>query len=258
MKKLLSLILSLVMLLTTLATTTTFAAGTGSITINGSSTVSVNGKTFKAYKILNATLAASDNTPAYSVPSEMASFYTNHFPTIKQAVTEGTLTEGTAAYDRAVASAIKALESDASAMEAFAKAALAAAKTANIAPETATGAGDIVEFTNIPYGYYVIEDTHTPSGNDAVSAVMINTTTPDAVIELKAVVPTLDKTVDETKVNEAFIGDTLNFKLTSTVPDMTGYNQYSFVVTDTMSKGITFKNDVAIKLGTTRLTKDTH
>ena len=84
-KKLASLLLALVMIFA--MATTAFAAGTtstGSITINRSNTVSVEGKTFNAYKILDLELVGDDGY-VYTVPDELKSFYANYFSIVQNA-----------------------------------------------------------------------------------------------------------------------------------------------------------------------------
>ena len=50
---------------------------------------------------------------------------------------------------------------------------------------------------------------------------------------------------DEKKARDFAIGDTVTYQLTSKVPDMTGYNSYTFKFTDTLSKGLlSLVNDV--------------
>lgn len=53
------------------------------------------------------------------------------------------------------------------------------------------------------------------------------------------------------------MGDAVPFKLTSAVPYMDGYEKYFFVMTDTLSDGLTFNDDVVVKLDGTVLTKGT-
>lgn len=100
------------------------------------------------------------------------------------------------------------------------------------------------------YGYYFVKDTITtsPVVDGAVSKFMlkvVNETT-GITISTKAAVPTLDKDIVETsgdvKQNQASVGDTITFKLTSSVPDLRnkGYNKYCFVMNDTLSKGLTY------------------
>lgn len=258
-KKIASLLLALVMVfamtLTAFAaeaTPTTGSDATGSITINDSSTVSVAGKTFNAYKILDVKLVGN-NRFVYTVPTELKSFYTERYG----------LTGDEGDFDAQVVEKINA-ETD---MFAFAKAALAAAKTANITPGTATAGKNVTSVTigNLPLGYYVVEDVGTAT---PISALMLDTTKPNVDITIKADQPSIDKKIDgnkdtddnttgDVKNNNAAVGDTVPYKVTSKVPDMTGYTKYYFVVNDTLSKGLDFNEDVAITVGTKTLVKDT-
>lgn len=50
--------------------------------------------------------------------------------------------------------------------------------------------------------------------------------------------------------NNVAIGDTVNYKITSKVPDMSNYEQYYFIVNDTLSKGLSYTD------GTLKITID--
>lgn len=53
--------------------------------------------------------------------------------------------------------------------------------------------------------------------------------------------------IDETsggKGSSAAVGDTVTFEITSAVPDMSQYDEYTFIVTDTLSKGLSLLNSV--------------
>ncbi len=255
-KKLASLTLALVMILA--LSVPAFAAegentpaANGSITINSTATVSVAGRTFNAYKILDV----KDYTPAanegetgavvYTVPEEMKSFYNTRYTL---AGTEGD-------YDAQVAQKIAA-ETD---MFAFAADALQAAKDAGVQPGTATAGADATSVTinSLPLGYYVVEDTGTEK---PVSSLILDTTNLDPSVEIKADQPKLDKTIvesgEDVKNNNAAVGDTVNFKLTSKVPDMTGYSKYYFVVTDTLSKGLTYDETTGVTITFTKTADD--
>ncbi len=54
------------------------------------------------------------------------------------------------------------------------------------------------------------------------------------------------KTDDKT-VN---VGDTINYTLTMKVPDTTGYDSYVYKITDEMTKGLKFNNDIKVTVGT--------
>ena len=59
---------------------------------------------------------------------------------------------------------------------------------------------------------------------------------------------------DEKKAEDFGIGDTVTYQLTSKVPDMTGYNSYTFKFSDTLSKGLDLKEVLSVKVGDTTLT----
>lgn len=58
---------------------------------------------------------------------------------------------------------------------------------------------------------------------------------------------------DKKKAGNFGIGDTVTYQLTSKVPDMTGYNSYTFKFTDTLSKGLDLKAILSVKVGNTEL-----
>lgn len=250
-KKIASLFLALVVMLS--FSVTAFAAGaTGSITIQSNTDVSVEGKTFRAYKILDVKSYTSDSV-VYTVPEALKEFYKTRY----------SLNGNEGDFDAQVVGKIKE-ESD---LFAFAAAALAAAKAANVAPGTATaGEGATsVTISELPLGYYVVEDAGAAT---PISALILDTTNPDVTLEIKADQPGIEKKIDgETDTddtteglvdyNNAAIGDKVPYVLTTRVPDMTGYTKYYFVVNDTLSKGLSFNGDVTITLGDTTLKKDT-
>lgn len=121
--------------------------------------------------------------------------------------------------------------------------------------------------SDVADGYYFIKDADNSlddAGANAYTKFMLQVVA-DVTVDAKADVPTINKTTGDPvnlKVvdltgNNASIGDKIPYKVTSAVPNMDGYEKYFFVVTDTMAKGLTFNNDVAIKIGDKTLTKDT-
>ena len=254
MKKIASILLVLMLVLTMAAPALADGGtNTGSITINNAGNVSVAGKTFDAYKILDVEIIDEDSDTGYvyTVPEDLKNFYAERY----------SLTNNTSDFDYEVAVKINA-ETD---IFAFATAALAAAKAANITPGTAAAADNATSVTinNLPLGYYVIEDVGTAK---PISALMLQTVG-DVTIMLKADKPSIEKKIDGVKdtdgsttgsvdANNAAIGDKVPYTVTSKVPDMTGYTKYYFVVTDTLSDGLTFNNDVVVKIGEETLTEN--
>ena len=120
-------------------------------------------------------------------------------------------------------------------------------------------------------GYYFVKEEEMEeqdAANNAYTKFMLQVVGNTAA-KAKAEVPVLEKVIDgandtdlstagDTAYNNAAMGDRVLFKLTSKVPAMDGYEKYYFVVTDTLSPGLTFNNDVTVKIGDTPLTKDTH
>lgn len=76
------------------------------------------------------------------------------------------------------------------------------------------------------------------------------------VIDVKVGVPTVEKKIVQNAGNNeklvdadsAGIGGKVDFRVSATVPDLSGYTAYTFKITDTLSKGLTFNNDVVVKI----------
>lgn len=49
----------------------------------------------------------------------------------------------------------------------------------------------------------------------------------------------------------ADVGETVHYTITGKVPDTTGFTSYTYLITDTMSEGLTFKKDVKVTVGGT-------
>ncbi len=227
---------------------------TGSILVKDNESVLASQKTFAAYKILDLTIATDENGAIksydYTVPANMADFYATRYGLDKAA----------SEFSAQVADKIRE-END---IYTFVKAVLA-----SVTPEAFTGAAveNGYKFSNLPLGYYVIQDTTTEGDYiKPVSALILDTATPNVEIEVKADKPEIDKVIDDDNnldttddrvdANEAAIGDTITYVLTSQVPDMVGYTKYFFIMRDQMSKGLTYADNMQITVGNKVLTAD--
>ena len=85
-------------------------------------------------------------------------------------------------------------------------------------------------------------------GSDTISRYMV-TVSGLTIVEPKTVTPTIDKDIVDKDDNQAFsnsdgkadtaaIGDIIEFEITGTVPNTTGYKYYYYNVNDKMSKGL--------------------
>ncbi len=224
-KRLASLILALVMVLS--LATTAFAAGTtGTITISNA----IAGQTYNAYKMFDLESQSGD---AYSY-------------TVEEAWKD--FTTGTGAAYVTVTDGYVQLK-DGIDMAAFAKAAKAYATSKGIQPAGSATAGAGAASVTIPdldLGYYLVDTTlGTVCG-------LTNTNNTFTAVE-KNQAPESDKKVQEdsdsswgTK-NDADIGQKVEYK--STIEVKAGAINYKF--RDTMTDGLTFNNDVVVKIGDT-------
>ncbi|MCR4795436.1 MAG: isopeptide-forming domain-containing fimbrial protein [Ruminococcus sp.] len=111
--------------------------------------------------------------------------------------------------------------------------------------------------SSLEHGWYLVLDESTLGSNTSdvkVRSANILKFTGDTTINSKHSLPTLNKVIidgGDKEVNTASIGDTVTYEIRTTVPDMTGYDKYFFVVDDTLSKGLTYDNNLTISYGST-------
>lgn len=245
MKKLFALLLAVVMMMG-LSVTAFAAKGTndnsGKITINNA----VVGQTYNIYQILVLesydTEAGNDGAYAYKAASAWESWLETQ--TTYVSVDEQGYVTWTGGEDDATVAA-------------FAKAALAYAQelvdtnedgtpdTPRIsATDLAQASGTTVEFTGLNLGYYLVDSS-------LGALCSLDTTDSEVVIAEKNETPEIDKeVVSDPDVNEPSVGDSVNFKITVTAQK----GAQNYVVHDTMSDGLTFNNDVVVKVGVATLT----
>ena len=154
---------------------------------------------------------------------------------------------------------------DAQAVSDFAKkaAAWAAVSSHNISATNSakvSAGSKTATVDKLAYGYYLVvpnpkgstDQTNPFRGTDAM---LVNVNSGKLVeMELKTVYPTVDKKVEDNANHaSASVGDTLDFTLTSKVPDISEYTQgYQFSFVDTLSKGLTFnESSVVVKINGT-------
>lgn len=240
-KRTLALLLAVVLVLA--LSVGAFAAENYSITVTNTNTsVSISGNTYRAYKIFDATY--SGDHVAYTVSKEFEGF-----------TYEGKSGDNLIAY---LGDSTNSVDFDA-----FAKAALAHA-VANSIPAAgsveATAETATIELS--APGYYLVAGTATaPDKQTVTAACSLTTAKPTATVNPKVDAPSIGKKIvednGEVAANTANIGDSVNYKITSSVPNMQSYEKYYFVMEDTLSKGLTFNDDLAITIGSKTLVKDT-
>ena len=115
------------------------------------------------------------------------------------------------------------------------------------------------KINDLTYGFYLM----VPTGEHPSVVFSLSTVVTNATIENKSQYPTPVKQVrdlnDETTFksnNVAAIGDIVEFKITGEVPEMTSYDQYRFVITDTMPNFTYVRGSAKLKIGEDEITSD--
>ncbi len=251
MKKKLKRLCSLMVVFTLVlaAAAPAFAAQTGTITLH-TGDQNVDTVTFKAYRLMDATATADGAHAAYTVNQEFKKFFT------EKANTSAGATADEKAYDY-LNKNVKTEEFK-TALESYIK-----TNATTVTDTEGVKSGKDVTFDNLPYGYYAIIPTSTAVGSQTLSPSFVTLSGAQARANLKGLTPGADKKVVESEGSkewgDAAIGQTVKFEVTSMVPDMTGFNQYTFKLVDTMSKGLTVDEatlNPTVKFGDKTLTKD--
>ena len=233
MKKLFAVLMSIVLVFA--MGTVALAADAGTITI----TNAVDGADYEIYKMLDfAPSNAAGDKGIYTIVSGWEDFFaaapaTDYFTVVSNGdQTTVTLKDGVDAVDQTLA-----------------KAAIKYAEDNSIAATaTQSASGETVEFTGLALGYYAID---TSLG----TLCALTNTNSDFTATEKNEKPDIDKLVQEDsemnnadegwgKVNDADIDQQVNYKSTVTV----GLGATNYVMHDTMEAGLTFNNDVVVKL----------
>lgn len=248
-KKLASMLLAMVMVLgmtmTTFAQTKALApadADNATITIKNPA----KGETYSLHKLFDATVSGDNIAYQGEVPEALEDFFAadaNGYISPTDAIAEkdadGKIT-GTKMTDE-----LKA------ALEAWAKTNKA------IIEDISNGEGNL-EFTGLPYGYYVVTTTHVSDPDDegtAKAAITVTSTQPNADIYDKNVnTPTVVKEVEKESYS---IGDTVKytgtFDTTNYIADNAGNSKQvvDYVIQDTLPEYLTNVKVTKITIGAT-------
>lgn len=110
--------------------------------------------------------------------------------------------------------------------------------------------------SNLSAGYYFVKDSNEIAEGEIATKFLVEVVG-NANVTVKAQAPTIDKKIvdnGDTNHTSANIGDKVEFKLTAKVPDMANFDTYTFTISDTLSKGLTFDaSSVAVNIGSTTL-----
>lgn len=218
MKRIFTLILALMMVLA--LSVTAFAAGPYTITINNSAA----GHTYEAYQIFAGDLETANGK------------------TVLTNITwgSGVTTQGQAALGDAAAKAESlTTEEDA---RAFAKAVVPYLTN----PSVSTAGDGTYTIANLDSGYYLVKDKdNTLTNADDFYTAYLMKVVGNVTAAPKGDKPTLNKQIKHNEngewgvVGDNQIGDTVEFRTITKVPNTSGYTKYDYIIHDTMSAGLT-------------------
>ena len=231
MRKLFTVLLALAMTLA--LAVSAFAADTGSITITNPQ----GDHTYTAYKIFDVTY--SGNNYSYTISDTDAAFSTvKAYADVTANGLNLTAVANTNKYNVSIGAG-------------FSAASFAQHLKTNVASlgtgAPFTKAGDTMKASGLALGYYFVSGT---SGTVCELA-----TAKDIQIRDKNEVPQIEKSVDDAD-RTVEIGQKLTYTITGKVPSTTGYTEFTYQVTDTMTEGLTFNEDVKVTIGDTDVTAD--
>lgn len=226
MKKLISLILALVMVMglavTASAQDVTYSGentGNGTITV----TNAAKGVTYTIYKLFDATVSEDGKAINYtgSIPTELESYF---------------------AKDAAGNITAKDAAKNGSEMSDNLRAALKAWAGSATSLLGAEADGSQLCFKNLPYGYYVVTTTQ---GQTAIS---VNSTNPTAeIIDKNTTTPQLTKAVNGTTFS---IGDTITYTLTFTTANYDGETKITrYSIEDTLPEWLSDVTVTKVTIG---------
>lgn len=240
MKKVMALLLSLVMVLAMSIATFATEGSTGSsttyiITIDDSR----SGHTYEAYQIFAGDLSANED----------GSKILSNIVWGKGVTENGKTTLGDAAA--------KAKDLTTLNVVAFTKSVAEYLDSANKTESTFKGTNYII--SGLAAGYYLVKDKDNSLKNeDDYYTAYIMQVVGNVTATPKGDKPTLDKQIKHNETNnwevvgDNQIGDTVEFRTITTVPDTDGYTTYNYVIHDTMSTGLTSNvktvEDVTVKV----------
>lgn len=214
------------------------------------------GKTVNAYKMFSATVGGegANKAVSYTLTDTWKPFFMDSTASGLNGATDANVNDKANEYvselagDNLVAFATKASNW----AQTQAKN-ITADKTATVSAG-ATNGNYTATFTGLDYGYYVVAVPGATLANTSGQyATLVSVDSTNVNANIKGSLPTVDKKVqvngNGADTADAKIGDTLTFTLTSTIPDMSAYDTYTFNFKDTLSKGLTYGDITSVTVG---------
>ena len=236
------------------ATTVATANAADNATLTVSTTdAKFAGKTVNAYKMFSATVGGegANKAGSYTSTDEWKPFFKDSTASGLTDVTDANVNDKANGYvSKLTGNALVAFATKASNWAQAKTNNIKAAATATVSTG-ATNGNYTATFNGLDYGYYVVAVPGATLANASGQyATLVSVDRTNVTANIKGDLPTVDKKVqvDGTgkDATDAKIGDSLTFTLTSTIPDMSAYDTYTFNFKDTLSKGLTFERVTSV------------
>lgn len=230
------------------ATTVATANAADNATLTVSTTdAKFAGKTVNAYKMFSATVSGDGGSKAvsYTLTDEWKPFFKNSTASGLTGATDENVNDKANDYvSKLKDEDLVAFATKASNWAQTKTNSITADATAMVSAD-ATNGSYTATFTDLDYGYYVVAVPGATLANASGQyATLVSVDSTNVNTDIKGDLPTVDKKVQVDgagkDATDAKIGDTLTFTLTSTIPDMSAYDTYTFNFKDTLSQGLTF------------------
>lgn len=248
MKKIMALMLAAIMMMAMSVTafaaegTTPAAAGANSLTVSvksgaGVPTQTLKDQTIYLYKLFNVTESGTTGSKNYAYTVNTAAGYKD---ILVAALNNSAITASST--DEDIANAVRNIgNSDTKEVQNFANAFTTKALTKSPKLEATANSGKLgdvtsYDFTNLDAGYYLVYVT----GGKEIQSSLVTVDETTNKVNLKTEAPSIEKTANKETVN---IGDVVTYTVKGSIPDTTGYDQYQYIIHDTLSKGLDFVND---------------
>lgn len=245
------------------ATTVATANAADNATLTVSTTdAKFAGKTVNAYKMFSATVSGDGKAVSYTLTDEWKPFFENSTASGLTGATNENVNDKANDYvSKLQGEDLVAFATKASNWAQNKANNIAAGATATVSAD-ASNDKYTATFAGLDYGYYVVAVPGATLANTSGQyATLVSVGRANVTADIKGDLPTVDKKVQVGStgkdVTDAKIGDTLTFTLTSTIPDMSAYNTYTFNFKDTLSKGLTFGQVKSVKVENVTLTENT-
>ena len=213
------------------------------ITINNPA----KGETYKVFKLFDATVSDKGEISYQctgDIPTALSAFFTkdaqnNVIPDDSILVKDG---EGKVTGSKMTDELKAALETWAASASAIA--------------EAESDGKEALEFTGLPYGYYVMTTTHKPNGENAKAAITVTSTQPDASIYDKN---TNEPSAKKEVAKESYsIGDTITYTATFDTTNYMGEGENAkqvvdYVIEDTLPPYLSNVKITSITIGGTAM-----